>query len=399
MKQVLRDSRASDSTYTSESLSFSPGADEYVDRNSLPNFKDLIANGSDASTPYGRTKWNKLGVGRTNVSAKTPAAFVTQNGYSIEIDYTARYSGQPQFTSFDESEVRNRALAKVKRVIAGQTKQAKLMAPLVECKELGRLVEQACTLVGKAVIAVADAKRRKSGKPVRKFISDTWLSLNFGLLPMIDDIDAAGKAIQAYLDRKDAVFRFQGSASQDCQSGFTPYPLLSAPFGYTWSSYGMAHRLVQFRYTGAFSMKLYASNDYSLIEHLGLDIRKVPAAAWELMGFSWLLDYFLNVGEFLEDTFYLPPGDTIYLVENRRCVDSAVIHHVPKLIKDWQGNNPNGLLELSNISGRPALSEFVQFSRSPLSKLPHASFVFKSNQTKGKYAVSKLSNLVAILAK
>lgn len=392
------DDTRSSIAYTRNLSSIDLGFNDIRQGNSVANYKDLIAKHGNASSAYYRQVLNDSAPGQCKYEAVTPDSFNKQFGYGIKTGANYVFHGVPIAPSTNDTETRNRALASLKRQLSSRIASAKSMAPIAECKELGRLVEQAAWFTSRFVQSVAEAKLRKSGKPLKKFLADSWLGLNFGLLPMINDIDQIGKAIAAHIQSQDKSFRIQGSATSDSKLSYTPSHSLTPPFGGKFVLTGESYAVLSYRFIGAFSAKLSASNDYSLMRRLGLGLGDIPAAAWELTGYSWLIDYFTNIGEYLQDTFYVPPGTVSYLVEDRKLVVSAVHTLKVDLIRDWTGSNPNGLvLQQADM----AISRFsaTNFKRTPLIELPHAGLVWKSNQTKAKYAVSKLLNLLAVKAK
>lgn len=393
--EILNDSRGTPQIYR-EASAFSIGYD-VRQGTSVPNYKDLILKGGNASSGYTR-KGVTSKPGHGSFGSKTPDAFRAQYGYTIESDFQFVFVGQPNPPSLDETETRNRALMSLKRQLASRIGNAQLMAPVAECRELGRLVEQAALLSTNFVKAVVHAKLGKTGKPLKKFLADSWLGFSFALSPLLGDVSKAGKAIADYLARQDIRTRLQGSAVETVFGEYVPSHTISAPFGAKLKARGACTAQLSYRYIGAFDCNISSSNDYSVLEHLGFGLSDIPATLWELTAFSWLFDYFTNVGQYLDDVFYVPPGTVNYLVEDRKLNYSCTHTLEVELIRDWTGSSPNGLVDMYKS---PAIAELTvfEFKRTPLLELPHAGLVWKSNQTSAKFAVSKLLNLIAIVAK
>jgi hypothetical protein len=147
---------------------------------------------------------------------------------------------------------------------------------------------------------------------------------------------------------------------------------------------------LSYRYVRAFDLLLQSCNDYSLYQQLGLTGPDVFATAYELIPYSWALDYFVNIGQFLDDTFSSPPGNLRYLVLDRR-------YHVHILI------GAKFVLPASSYvvrqTQKPGEADYFEFERSPTTVMPHTSLRLRTVDEMGKYGLSKLANLFSILGK
>lgn len=122
-----------------------------------------------------------------------------------------------------------------------------------------------------------------------------------------------------------------------------------------------------------------------------MDLPSLIPAFWELVPYSWVVDYFTTVGSFLDDTFVADQGKCIYVVECKKYTVKAMstFVHVP--------NNSN----CNIVSGycEPAMAEWYSFRRTPLSKFPDRKLRFKTMaEIGGLGAFNKVLNLAAVLA-
>lgn len=359
--------------------------------NKNPNWKDEVRRQVDASTPYAANYCRVLNEGGVlSVSGTTGARFLP----SYRIDTSGRYKvyGQPQLGPTSDPETRNRALKKIKDQLAGRTGSYKAMAPLAEMRELGGLVQQATLLSTNFVVAVANAKRTK-GRSAINFLQDTWLGYSFALAPLIGDIADAGNSIAEYISRQDQTVRLRSTATKRGTYSYTPSTsVTAAPMGFAWERKAQGSYELSYRFIGGFELALRSSNDYSALDQFGISFGQIPATLWELTAFSWLIDYFTNVGEFLDDAFSSQAGETTYLVENRmlKCkVDHSFRLYCAK-------NNPNGIVP-SREGFVVRQFELGQFQRTPLSALPKAAFVVKETNSVAHGSVNKLLNLLSLI--
>lgn len=356
---------------------------------SVPNWRNILAKGGDASSSYTRSGL----VSVTNCMLAYEGT--TGNRYmpTYRVSTSARYatSGSPKVLYNNDVETQNRALAKFKKQLSSRVGSYQSMAPIAECRELARLVEQGALYSVEFCKAVLEAKRTK-GKSVWRYMQNYWLAFNFGLAPMIKDIDGIGQSISAYLSRSDLQTRLSATATKN---GLYTYdagsPVSVLPFNTGIIGVGEAAYKLSYRYVGAYALKVKSSNNWSIFDQLGLGWSSIPAAAWELTAFSWLFDYFMNVGQFLEDAFVSPPGNTSYLVMDRRYELTAQnTYSFTKPPKD------GSWLDLKSVGGKSDF-KYVEFVRTPLSSLPHIGLYVKSQDSIASYGVSKLLNLLAVL--
>lgn len=357
--------------------------------NSLPNWQEKVRRKQDASLPYTL----KTGCVLNEGGVLRPSG-TTGKRFPHRIDTSGRYKlyGVPQFPSaVPEVATRNRALASIKNQLSGRTGSVHAMAPLAECRELGGLVRQATLLSTNFVKACIDAKRTK-GRSAVAFLQDTWLGFNFALSPLIGDVSAAGRSIAEYLARDDLVVRLRATATTSGTYSYTPSTsITSAPYGFSLYKKGAGTYTLSYRFVGGFELALASANDYSVLDQLGISFSQIPATAWELTAFSWLADYFVNIGAFLEDVFTSPPGDMIYLVENRmlkcNCTHSFSYSAV---------GNPNGITPLESPSLQRNF-ELCEFQRKPLAALPHIALTVKTADEISAHGITKLLNLLSVI--
>jgi len=382
----ITDTRSSAPSVTAVVSTISLGNDRRTGT-TVPEWRDRVAKGVDASSAYRRAvftygKGAQLKYAASTLSSRMP-------GYRVDYDGHWVIFGQPQVDRTTDAETLNRALAKFKNQLRSRTSAYRSMAPIAECRELAGLVRQASGLTLQFLESVLYARKTR-GKSVWRLLTSNWLAFNFGLAPLIGDIEGVGKAIADYIARQDLSGRLSATATKDGMFSYAPSTSASPPGIATLEASGACSYKLSYRYVGGFELQLRSANNWSAFDQLGLGWVDIPAAAWELTAFSWLFDYFSNVGQFLEDAFTSPPGRTSYLVLDRRFEASYLHSFKLRTI-------PNqGFTELVNEGGQTEVKYF-DFERTPLSSLPHIGLYVKSIDQSGKYGISKLLNLISLI--
>lgn len=146
---------------------------------------------------------------------------------------------------------------------------------------------------------VEKRSRRANRRSLSRIVSETWLEHAFGWAPLISDIKAAGEGLNRRLNR------FAGNYTRIYATGVTD----EADFGTLGSdtvqpflrihSRLVDHKSASVRYYG--QVRSVCENprqaDMTLF---GANWREIVPTAWELLPYSFLVDYFTNIGEILD---------------------------------------------------------------------------------------------------
>lgn len=364
------------------------------DRCVNPNWKRDIAKAVDTSSPYYFRKYIPMvGPAKWRTKAMTTDWVQKYYFYRCRSDARSWSWGQPYIDPIALSDVptRERALSKIKKKLASRVSGANVMAPVAELRELKDLVHQ-MTFLSVNFCHAALTARKTHGRSAWKFLTDTWLGYNFALKPLLSDIGNVGDAIASYIERSDLSFRETASATMFGSYSYVPLVYgVGMPAGVPgYTAQGEAHYKLSYRWTGGFDIALRSGEDYSMLDHLGIGFDQIPATLWELTAFSWMFDYFTNIGSFLEDVFTTPPGQTKYLTLARRSIIECT--HTFK----YKNHTSSDWVTLENV-GDFARIKVVDFERTVHSALPHAGLYFKHLDQIGQSGLTKLANLVSVL--
>lgn len=177
-----------------------------------------------------------------------------------------------------------------------------VLQSVAEAQRTMNLVGDTATTIAKAVMAFRKGKpgqgmkllglqKPKALKPTRKAAADNWLAIQYGWLPLLSDVKGAAEALAK--KQFPPIFKFKGKASaSDSAQRFTQ----AVGFGVNSSelNYSSEAEVVM-----GFCMGNYAQRTLS-----ELGISDPLLVAWELVPWSFVVDWFLPIGKYLEGLDY-----------------------------------------------------------------------------------------------
>lgn len=147
--------------------------------------------------------------------------------------------------------------------------------------------------------------RGKSGRPLKKILGDTWLEYAFGWQPLLADIqDASAAAISIYASLRRSRINQVASDSyseptqivRDYVENLMTYQIyFTNEVSYSVKYYGGLEPLP--------NAKAGLSSLGRLADMSSFDLMSFVPTAWELIPYSFLVDYFSNVGKVLDAYF------------------------------------------------------------------------------------------------
>lgn len=364
-----------------------------------PLYRDQILRHVDASTGYRREECLEA---TPAYHSHTIVAPVARQGNHV----VHQKSSWLSITSagVDDVALRDRALAILKRRLASSTASFSSMAPLAELRELRGLIRGLASTASLRAIRRYAAERARLdlrypltgsvGKvnrhtaERRKYLSSAWLQINFGLKPMLSDVADAAQAVAARLEGFPPTTRLTAFASKDWVTGGSYIVDSVGSFSRTRHSVATRHTL-SYMYTAGVAPKVLSGCNYGVADQFGFVWREVPGVLWELQPYSWMADYFANVGSYLSDTFECPPGYCTYLTLSKKYTcdtQELPCAEIPT----------PGTAYIAGDYSSPGRYRYLSFSREKLSSLPHIGLRFKTTDEVGSYAVTKLLNLLSV---
>ena len=163
---------------------------------------------------------------------------------------------------------------------------------------------------------VMKRSRRAKKSSLSRIVSETWLEHVFGWLPLISDIKSAGEGLNRRLNR------FAGSYTRVAGSAYS----LTNSFDPTLTQRNSDFTQLEFRKSYLNKVEvLYYGEVRSVCENprqadmnlFGANWREIVPTAWELIPYSFLADYFTNIGDLL-DAWSVRRSDITWVSKSER---------------------------------------------------------------------------------
>lgn len=142
-------------------------------------------------------------------------------------------------------------------------------------------------------------RRFHNGSSLRRYVSDRWLEFSFGVKPLLSDLEDAGNAIVDTLIRTDPNVKVTAKYRDQIVN---VTPVSDETFGnarirrrYVESRFG-----AYVKYFGSIHCPTWSGDHKFPFDSLGLDWSEVLPSFWELIPYSFLVDYFTNVGTIID---------------------------------------------------------------------------------------------------
>lgn len=149
-----------------------------------------------------------------------------------------------------------------------------------------------------------------------KYIASEWLKFRYGIMPILYDIEGIIKAVE----RDKAKGRHHARGSKTVSKSDLRPPLI-------WS-HGDVDTTYQDTYTDEVIVKcgLVYDAKLSVADYLGFNLRSIPKAGWELIPFSFVVDWLLNVQQYIAalSAFGMAPESGGYTVVTRTLTASRM---------------------------------------------------------------------------
>jgi len=353
------------------------------------NWRDKIARGEDASSNYQRlvtefsqkyiesaTVYNSTGVVSTAKTYVPPS-----NGFISSIPSTS------ETLACDD-----KALKHLKGRLANDTKQFKALVPLGELKETRGLIKSTAKAATGLLTGLV-ALKHGNVKDAAKRAADAWLQYSFAISPTISEVNSLVDSISSYMAKESWSARYTGKGSVvwHDRSG-TPSSLSTGAYGSgirldveQW------HHSYSVQYTAGVIYDTSSANSYSLPKSFGLTFGDIIPAAWELVPWSWVVDYFTTMGDYLDDTFVGSAGDTVY------CTKS--VKYIRESNKNVRSELTDSRYSLLSQEQMDVKTKILIFQRGSLGTIPHRSLRIKTLDEIGVNSVKRLLNLASVLVK
>lgn len=331
----------------------------------LPDWQSRIAHGLDATTEYSREIRERMSTGSFVNNALQKGA----DGKPY-YEYTMVYpqvAGSEPGTSFSRTEtqqilteLRSDVVMECLARIRDESVQFATISFAGEFRDTIRTVLNPARAIRRAIdeyfVAVKPYKAKRSmGKKqiarLTKRVSDLWLQTVFGIQPLIDDVEDGAHAFARVLNnlpRKSVVV-----AQKERQ---IPIPVEHKKSGLSYLSWDRRinrESAASARLQICYRPRVVGSSRANL-EAFGIDWAQIPVDAWNLVPWSFLVDYFTNVGDVLEAHATLASTDILY-----HSLTERLTEEVETTCVNFRGTD----LERIRTSTQPSINRAMTFRR------------------------------------
>lgn len=272
---------------------------------SLTGWREKIAKGESATTLFRGLKQDAVCVSTPNYKVKI---MLDYDWYSINDYQTVNWGHSfeiPQqnlFSASDIAAIGNRALAKLLKRYRGRTSSFQGLVFGGELRETLRMLRSPLKGIVSTLEAFYIDVYRRNGRYKKrdriKRASDLWLEYSFGLSPLVSDLNDAVSAynkigetdprevVSAYSEQE-KVYIAETNGGPACGIG-PMIDLLTQRF------------TCRVRYIVGVKTHITQPGAADKLQRFGLTTQHIAAALWELTPWSFLVDYFTNIGDIIE---------------------------------------------------------------------------------------------------
>jgi hypothetical protein len=288
-----------------------------------PSWKRQIALGQNATTPMNASEYQVNSHSPMIGEVSYPGWYTHHISTDIALQALPSISGLGSLQSAADNIARTIAYERLGSSV-------KLLVSLGELKETIRMIKHPAKALRRSLMdyyrkmgsvrrQIARSGKRGRHKRFRDTISETWLEYSFGVAPLVSDVQAG---LDAYRNRADRP-EYEVFKSGNLQKSRTArYEILSSgTVGFAWRCYAQDENSALVVYRGAAFNKIQTSCG---LASFGLWPSEFVPAAWELIPWSFAIDYFTNIGDVLNSWATAQRVDfawtskTIVLKQNRK---------------------------------------------------------------------------------
>lgn len=266
---------------------------------SMPGWRRRIAQGRNATTPFSGVRQNSQGTpcdARVYGATINPPTLASYRKRRTVWNFTqVPIPNLPPLADYQNADaIARQRFYKSLESTATLFQGGVFLGELKETLQL--LASPAKTLRRRLDGYLNDVKKRRRGTPKSKtsMLADKWLEHSFGWQPLLNDIDSANK----YLDRRSeqllqTLVRCKGYGKVETTAfapEFTGNGVLAIRCLKRFTNQSTQY------YAGALSSTA-SSQKVMNIDSLGLSPRSFVPTLWEILPWSFAIDYFSNIGD------------------------------------------------------------------------------------------------------
>lgn len=335
-----------------------------------PRFKELSAKGSIILTDMSKTVEVHQCTGNFS-KYKSVNLSCAPSTYAYE-DFTGPWayyykSGQTNYTKLPRNALLSSgdisdaiSVAATKAWSNSNAHSAELLVDLAELRQTLDMLRNPLAAGGKFLKTVTSERNkrlRRKGVALTTLGSDLWLQYRYGIRPLVSSVNGVLKALQAEYAKRRSTYRGTYNLSRTSASTGT---YASGIHKFDWSQ----------TYSDVLDLRagILLEDQVEISNALGLDAAGMLQVPWEIVPFSFVADWFANVGDFIGGQFAAlvkRPLGTWYTMKRSYISTFS--------ISNCQSNSASYTINRAGTESR--ISQYIDYSR--IIGLPGPSLVWK----------------------
>lgn len=268
-----------------------------LDQGPLPGWYNLIRNGQNATTALSGER-RKLVVQEGEFSASFQPPFFDPYRYWTRTRGDLCQSFSPNGLAFDLSYATDEAKRKFVKNCLSEMQALEGQVFLGELGQTLHLIKNPAKALRESLndyFRKLKKRRKGSKRNKRQVLADSWLEYVFGVQPLVSDIEGGLEALRRFSESPQR-FKPVRATGRD-QVDFSPGPLVvaSGVIEYTINRKHFANASVKIQ--GA--VDLQTGGNSVVTQQLGLGLDRFVPSLWEIIPYSFLVDYFSNIGDII----------------------------------------------------------------------------------------------------
>lgn len=299
-------------------------------RNSNPNWRSQVANKTNATQPYSRlsSRMSERLRAKIVIRYKTAGTISTEVGLHAPVWDTISSPVLPDSVSpkainqalgFFLEQVNSLNAPLKGGVVVGELRKTLRMIanPFVSSYRLLRAYKRNAEALKRKFLRT---RPTKSGmREANRRLASLWLEYSFGLKPFLNDVQSGIVAYERFCSEKQGVKAIWGIGSDEsllASKNFESY------YGVNIFTIGTYKSILKSscKYAGEYGFSVGQEGPVGRAQQLcGFNPSEFVPTLWELLPFSWLADYFVNIGTIITATF-TSTGNVLWYYRSDRAI-------------------------------------------------------------------------------